>query len=531
MNISHVLSLLNPQAMINSKTEEGPGYDLSTDSPLFSFLLSTLLGIKSEAKEQIPEEYLGVQSFPVWGSFLEEVIPGQAFYSQNLQEISPAGKDANSGLEGEPGSVFEKIAAAVAKGHLDYSLAEEILQAKMEALQSLNLTERQGRQDLLRELPSQDINKIQEPLISLKDFGLEGIKNPISREISSLNPMELEIYRRTMDLLREFSARIQLVTSGKQPTENSGRIAYPHPGLNEAVQEQSGLGQVSAGQGELKTADTKMFLVPGEGKNYSVLGEAGNHLPGAEIKNRQAVTAAKTPYAEKAVRTSPVETAVKNPQAEVEVKNISAATAQMNNQPEVFKAADKTDNYGEQGNNSGKKSGSGRNDVQQTEYQVITRTFSTAGNEAATRPVFVPAETNSLQIWEQVLNALKNQEPKEVKEMTIQLHPAELGKMHISARWENGQIHLLINASEQSAANILQNHLAELKNALYANGIPCGSLEMGYQDNKQQSSDREFIPERNAAALSISDEEKNFYPELYFNSPVNGTGSRINVRA
>jgi len=519
MNVSHVLSLLNPQTSNSFRTEKGQEADLAIDSLLFPFLFSTLLGIKPEAKEQIPDEYLGMKSFPAWGGFLEEITPGQAFYSQNPQEISPAGKDANSGLGGEQGSVLEKIAAAVAQGHLDYSLAEEILQAKITDLQSLNQKKHQGTQDLLRGLSGQSVNEKIEPIISLKDFGLEGIKNPISREISSLNPMELEVYRKTMDLLQEFSARIQLGTSGKQPIDNSGRVAYLHLGLSQAVQEQSGFQQVSAGQGEPKAAESRILPVLGQGKNNSASGEAGNHLAGSDAKSRQAETAVKNQQAE---------TAVKNQQA-AEGKNGTKKT-QIENQQAVSQG-NKTENSGEQGNNFGEKPSSGRNDVQlfQTEYLGMTKT-SPAGNETAARPKFVPAETNS-QVWEQVLSVLKKQEPIEVKEMTIQLHPAELGKMHISARWENGQIHLVINASEQSAANILQNHSAELRNGLFESGVSCGSLEMGYQDDKEYSSGREFIPERDSSALRIQDEEMNLYPENILNFSVGGTGSRINVRA
>ena len=78
-------------------------------------------------------------------------------------------------------------------------------------------------------------------------------------------------------------------------------------------------------------------------------------------------------------------------------------------------------------------------------------------------------------------------EKKDIKEFDIQLHPAELGKIQINLKWQDGQIHLHLKASELATEASIQQNLPDLKQKLESMGIPCGSLQMGNESNKNSN--------------------------------------------
>lgn len=91
-------------------------------------------------------------------------------------------------------------------------------------------------------------------------------------------------------------------------------------------------------------------------------------------------------------------------------------------------------------------------------------------------------------IWDQITVALQEKalsRAPEVTELDIQLHPAELGSIQISVRWEGGQVHLQGYASDTSTGNMLQNNLTELRQSLQNIGVSCGTLQMGFGDSRQ----------------------------------------------
>ncbi len=151
-----------------------------------------------------------------------------------------------------------------------------------------------------------------------------------------------------------------------------------------------------------------------------------------------------------------------------------------------------------------------------------------------TEKTIASPDMNSLvsgRVWDQVMGHLRKQEYSQVKELSIQLHPAELGKINVSVRIENGQVHLVINATEGSTSTFLQNNLAELRNGLSQSGIDCGTLEMGYNDSGQFSSNREFNTEEEDSLSRLPDEEKTYYPGFVSAMSANSSGSRINLKA
>jgi len=147
----------------------------------------------------------------------------------------------------------------------------------------------------------------------------------------------------------------------------------------------------------------------------------------------------------------------------------------------------------------------------------------------------------AMRVMEQVLEVLQKQDLKplkEVKELTLQLQPAELGKVNISIKMENGSLNLVINTSEQTTGLLLQNSIQDLKNSLAQIGVTCGSFEMNYQPEGQQGTGTQFTEQYTENRINNEDfdsdlTEAEIFPQLNFNSYAgyNNSGYRINIRA
>lgn len=93
-----------------------------------------------------------------------------------------------------------------------------------------------------------------------------------------------------------------------------------------------------------------------------------------------------------------------------------------------------------------------------------------------------------LPIWTQVARDIQEkafQARPNIRELDIQLRPAELGQIRLSLRWEDGQVHLRMTASELGTGQMLQSNLSELRENLTQMGIQCGMLEMGLGDQQK----------------------------------------------
>lgn len=99
-------------------------------------------------------------------------------------------------------------------------------------------------------------------------------------------------------------------------------------------------------------------------------------------------------------------------------------------------------------------------------------------------------KTIAIPVWEQISTVFREQvlnKHSAVKELDIQLHPADLGKIQIGMRWENGQVHLVVRASEVATGQLLQNQLSDLRQNLTNQGVNCGMLQMGQGGERQQN--------------------------------------------
>jgi len=149
------------------------------------------------------------------------------------------------------------------------------------------------------------------------------------------------------------------------------------------------------------------------------------------------------------------------------------------------------------------------------------------GNVADGKTVAIP-------VWEQISNVFREKissRNQELKELDIQLHPADLGRIRIGLRWENGQVHLQVHASEAATGQIIQNQLSELRNTLTNQGVNCGELQMGQQGRDQQQNQNhqgDQFSTNHSYTNQIEDEEQ----FSVVNSPSHGElNSRINVTA
>jgi flagellar hook-length control protein FliK len=110
----------------------------------------------------------------------------------------------------------------------------------------------------------------------------------------------------------------------------------------------------------------------------------------------------------------------------------------------------------------------------------------------------IPSKADS-PVWVQVAQEIQQNVPTArtpLRELDIQLHPAELGHIRIALTWDNGQVHLRMAASEAGTGQTLQATLPDLRQSLTGMGIQCGMMQMGFGDhrqNPQQGQQRESM--------------------------------------
>lgn len=93
-------------------------------------------------------------------------------------------------------------------------------------------------------------------------------------------------------------------------------------------------------------------------------------------------------------------------------------------------------------------------------------------------------------------------------DITLELHPAELGAVRVRAVLENGTIQLHIQAERATTQDMLQNSLANLRTALDDAGLNTGQLSVGSHANWQgqtSQSDQQQASINNQGAASPND--------------------------
>jgi len=139
----------------------------------------------------------------------------------------------------------------------------------------------------------------------------------------------------------------------------------------------------------------------------------------------------------------------------------------------------------------------------------------------------------SIPVWEQISTVVREQvmnRQQALKELDIQLHPADLGKIQIFLRWESGQVHLQVHASEAATGQLLQNQLSELRQNLTSQGVNCGSLQMGQGGERQQQSQGDEARRALQQGNSLPNEDEDITPIHPRSMGADGI-NRINVTA
>lgn len=516
MNIAEVLTLMNSDGINSEKGTGKEGTVFQTDINLFSLFLNSIIKMNSEAAEQQSEGRTEGGSALDESSYTASGIMGQNAYLQILQNYFPAGKEANSGLQGDqilngtpaglnlldtlqtmpsadinnfavlngyeimpgqPDLFKQEQASLIDKGQNISVKQEKAGLSDMGQLDSLLKKQQNSFSDKNQSVPiitsnrehelkdsllsgkdsvgSKVINvgKVQDTTIAQKNFGLEGITNPKLRESSSLDSTELDKHIKTSEQFRELSGKIEVISMEPK------RVSAENGIVNLTNKQENTFKGITENQSErVETNVSQDGLIP--------------LRAAAEGKEQQ-----------------------------------------RENQPEQ------------------------KNFAKQSDYQPLqavgNKVDEVIGLENSQHSR-VTASSDSGEAWEQVLDILKKQELnniKEIKKISIELQPAELGKVQVSLRMENGQIHLVLNASEQATGTMLQNNLHDLKNGLAQMGVACGSFEMSNQTNGEPDTGREYAYNDRGLGYNLQEEESSSLAAVSSYYSLNGSGGRINVSA
>ncbi|HHY26838.1 MAG TPA: flagellar hook-length control protein FliK [Desulfitobacterium dehalogenans] len=147
------------------------------------------------------------------------------------------------------------------------------------------------------------------------------------------------------------------------------------------------------------------------------------------------------------------------------------------------------------------------------------------------------ADKSDQPIWTQVARDIFDKAylaRPQLRELTIQLHPAHLGAINISMSWDEGQVHLRMVASDGGTGQILQQNLSELRDNLTQLGIQCGQMEMGLGEQKEGAQEHQG---RNSSARQESGDEaletlnSEELERILSNDEVIPGANRINIKA
>ena len=165
------------------------------------------------------------------------------------------------------------------------------------------------------------------------------------------------------------------------------------------------------------------------------------------------------------------------------------------------------------------KEAQGEPRIQPADDGMIVMSLGTSdGDEVILQPQMTtpttPAAPPQSAIWVQVLQALtqipQQMAPNEIRELKLQLHPAELGKLDLAIKMVNGQLHVVIRASEAATGHFLQNQMQDLKQSLSDAGIDCANLQMTFGEGDRGS--RSFEEALNEGQRRLWDDEAETSP-------------------
>jgi len=465
MNITEALPALNLQSMGNESKQNRQNN--SVDALLFSLVLNSYLQDWHGAGQVTGEfgDKISIIPYPASSEDIPDTgsladISGQDFYLQILQNILPAGKEANSGL-------------GVEQSPIDFSHSLPGYSGEQKDLISADTVNRFGLGK-----PQAEQQQIIERF------------TPNTRSYADMQSLLQRVNSSTVSAGQQDSVQVQELARnieiGKQLAELAGRIEIT-----------SRPGAKPAGNSLLRSY------------NDFILGSQQNLDQTVQVNAERL----QTPQLVNALSQAPsvnqvLADGLKQQAAEFNVEN--------NKDNKAFKQ-----------------------NVLPNDQAFYNVPNATSG--APDPKIIEKTSPEALRVIEQVLDALKKQDltpPKEIKELSLQLQPAELGRVNISLKLENGLLNLVINTSEQSTGLLLQNSIQDLKNSLAQIGVNCGSFEMNYQPDSQPETETQFAEQYTKNGISSKDYdsdliETEIFPQTGLNSYTGyaGSGYRINIRA
>jgi flagellar hook-length control protein FliK len=94
-------------------------------------------------------------------------------------------------------------------------------------------------------------------------------------------------------------------------------------------------------------------------------------------------------------------------------------------------------------------------------------------------------------VLDQVIHHVSLRNAQEGKTLTVRMHPQELGDLKLDLILENDKVRVNIQAQTHMVRDVLEQHLPHLRNALEAQGIRVGEMQLSL-DSQQQSGAESF---------------------------------------
>lgn len=538
----------------------------------------------------------------IFGGWMAQAL-GQG-QNSGLQSSDPAGKEANSGqtgiqgLEGMLGSLRTTagLNLGTVKGQ-NQQVNENLVKAAGEEINTLltqdNLSgdvtdsgigsgQLQGGESPLSELDKYKVliaglledmsGKISE--VSSKPADIQGLLSQLGKEISNSSGEKLNVQDVIGFIKNNLSAKNEVLPLAEQgdlkDNPNSAQailkalITDPQKELNisQSILENAVKGGLDTKSGEQATnkAQTENPIILAEQQNISNDQTKKTERSSQIMANQnddsiqRAVAGSDSDNGNNAARTIPFSNSLNQ---HLNMKQNNQINRQDSFQfdeplPENPLSQIKLPNESVQG-----ESGKAKNAWMGNENISSTKEFAT---EDGTNPILgnlnisnlIDATTKvdnkveaspKLPIWSQVSQEIQakvlHQTPT-VRELNIQLHPAELGQINISLSWDNGRVNMHMLASEASTGQILQTNFPELRESLSQSGIQCGMMQMGFAGSNQnfnQGRNQTFNLLNQDRDKGQSDDPALFDEAISAGYEINGSGvgeilaNRINVTA
>ncbi|MHB8126797.1 MAG: flagellar hook-length control protein FliK [Desulfitobacteriaceae bacterium] len=175
-------------------------------------------------------------------------------------------------------------------------------------------------------------------------------------------------------------------------------------------------------------------------------------------------------------------------------------------------------------------------DIMKTDNKIDGANFSTIISQGKVEVdnVALTAGAVKAPLWEQIATAIQQHpvtQRQEIRGFEIQLHPEDLGKIQVTLRWENGQVHVQCQASEAVTVGILQQNLAQLRESLLDNGVSCGMMQMGLGGQQQQQKPKDELKSYSQAGEPEAEEKNRLVQAVSYSTGKLSDGHLINLTA